>query len=80
MACTIRLFPQVISSKHEVPMLLKRQKPKEYGTCKTMEGHYKAGQTVAIVDDVLMTGGTFVEDIPVSCCQDFPNCVYLIGW
>ena len=50
-------------------MLLKRQKPKEYGTCKTMEGHYKAGQTVAIVDDVLMTGGTFVEDIPASCAH-----------
>ena len=61
-------------------MLLKRQKPKEYGTCKTMEGHYKAGQTVAIVDDVLMTGGTFVEDIPVSNCQDFPTCIYILGW
>ena len=55
----------MISTQHNVPMLLKRQKPKEYGTCKAMEGHYKEGQTVVIVDDILMTGGTLFEDIPV---------------
>ncbi len=47
-------------------MLLKRQKPKEYGTRREMEGHYEAGQRVLILDDVLMTGWTFVEDIEVK--------------
>lgn len=57
---------QALSIKHEIPMLLKRKKPKTYGTCQAMEGHYKAGDKVVLVDDVLMTGGTFIQDIPVS--------------
>ena len=31
-----------------------------------MEGHYSDHESVVVVDDVLMTGGTLVEDIPVS--------------
>ena len=46
-------------------MLLKRQRPKDYGTKKFFEGHYSKGQSVLVVDDVLMTGGTLVDDIPV---------------
>ena len=57
---------QALSIKHEIPMLLKRKKPKSYGTCQAMEGHFSEGDQVVLVDDVLMTGGTFVEDIPVS--------------
>ena len=46
-------------------MLLKRKVPKTYGTCQAMEGHYEPGDRVVLVDDVLMTGGTFLQDIPV---------------
>jgi len=53
-----------LSTKYEIPMLLKRKAPKTYGTCKAVEGHYKEGQSLIIIDDVLMTGGTFIEDIP----------------
>eukprot|EP00914_Ancora_sagittata_P012978 GHVO01025127.1.p1 GENE.GHVO01025127.1~~GHVO01025127.1.p1 ORF type:complete len:229 (+),score=21.08 GHVO01025127.1:2-688(+) len=54
-----------LSTKHNVPMLLKRKRPKDYGTKQFFEGHYKAGQKVVILDDVLMTGGTIVDDVPV---------------
>ncbi|ELT91051.1 hypothetical protein CAPTEDRAFT_174437 [Capitella teleta] len=54
-----------LSTKYNVPMLLKRKRPKDYGTKQFFEGHYRADQKVVIVDDVLMTGGTIVEDIPV---------------
>ena len=39
---------------------------KAYGTKKLVEGAYKKGDRVLLVDDVIMTGGTLVEDIPVS--------------
>ena len=60
---------QCLSTKYEIPMLLKRKSPKKYGTCKAIEGHYRAGQKLLIIDDVLMTGGTFVEDIPVGALR-----------
>ena len=46
-------------------MLLKRKEAKKYGTKKVMEGHFKQGQKIVIVDDVLMTGASLVEDIKV---------------
>ena len=47
-------------------MLLKRQDIKTYGTGRLIEGHYKSKDVVLLVDDVLMTGGTFLKDVPVS--------------
>lgn len=52
-----------LSTKHDIPMLLKRKAPKKYGTCKSIEGHFKKGDKVLIIDDVLMTGSTFLEEI-----------------
>ena len=46
-------------------MLLKRQSVKTYGTCKLFEGHHRKGDRVLLVDDVIMTGGTLIKDIPV---------------
>jgi len=51
-------------------MLLKRQEAKKYGTCHILEGSYEKGDRVIMVDDVLMTGGTLVDDIPVSLLVD----------
>ncbi|CAH1773530.1 unnamed protein product [Owenia fusiformis] len=53
-----------ISTKKDIPMLLKRQEQKNYGTKKMMEGIYKSGDKVILIDDVLMTGGTFIKNIP----------------
>lgn len=47
-------------------MVLKRQQPKKYGTKNLLEGHFKNGDDVLLIDDVIMTGGTIVEDVPVS--------------
>ncbi|XP_013379531.1 uridine 5'-monophosphate synthase isoform X2 [Lingula anatina] len=44
-------------------MLLKRKEQKSYGTKKTLEGHYKDGDRILIVDDVVMTGGALLETI-----------------
>ena len=46
-------------------MLLKRKEKKNWGTKQTMEGHYKHGDTVMIVDDVIMTGGCLNDDVKV---------------
>lgn len=65
-------------------MLLKRQQPKQYGTKRFFEGHYTKQQKVLIIDDVLMTGGTLVDDIPVStepyklCCVTNHNFLILM--
>ncbi len=43
------------------PMLYARKEAKEYGTRKRIEGDYAAGQTVALLDDVITNGGAKLE-------------------
>jgi len=45
----------------ELPMLYPRKEAKEYGTRKRVEGLFEAGQTVAVLDDVITTGGAKLE-------------------
>ena len=54
-------------------MLLKRKETKSYGTKRLFEGNWKKNSTVAIVDDVLMTGGTLIDDIPVMSLHPTPE-------
>jgi uridine monophosphate synthetase len=44
-----------------LPMLYARKEAKEYGTKRLIEGSYEAGQTVAVLDDVITTGGAKLE-------------------
>ena len=44
-----------------LPMLYARKEAKEYGTRKRIEGEYAAGQTVALLDDVITDGGAKLE-------------------
>jgi len=47
-----------LSLATELPMLIVRvEKPKEYGTAKQIEGEFLAGEKVVIVEDVVTTGG-----------------------
>ena len=41
-----------------IPSFIVREQPKEHGTKRQIEGHFKAGSRVAIVDDVITTGGS----------------------
>ena len=60
------LLFQYLSTSRDIPMLLKRQHVKSYGTGRLIEGHYRDTDVVLLIDDVLMTGGTFLKDVPVS--------------
>tara|TARA_Y100000389_G_C17279839_1_gene422367 strand:- start:228 stop:791 length:564 start_codon:yes stop_codon:yes gene_type:complete len=44
-------------------LIYSRNKKKEYGTKKLVEGRYREGQRVIIVDDVITTGGSLKESI-----------------
>jgi uridine monophosphate synthetase len=43
------------------PMIYPRKEVKAHGTRRLIEGHYEAGETVVIVDDILITGKSAIE-------------------
>jgi orotate phosphoribosyltransferase len=45
-----------VGLKTGIPFLLVRKKAKEYGTKKAVEGLFREGQTVVLIEDVLTTG------------------------
>lgn len=44
-------------------LIYSRNKKKEYGTKKLVEGRYRVGQRIIIIDDVITTGGSLKESI-----------------
>jgi len=46
-----------------IPSFIVREQPKEHGTRKKIEGHFIKGSKVAIVDDVITTGGSVLKAI-----------------
>jgi orotate phosphoribosyltransferase len=44
-----------------LPLLLVRKAAKEYGTTKRIEGRYEAGEKVAIVEDIVTSGGAAIQ-------------------
>ena len=46
-----------------IPAFIVREVAKEHGTMRQIEGHLKEGSRVAIVDDVLTTGGSVLKAI-----------------
>jgi len=55
-----------------LPSFIVREVTKEHGTKRQIEGHLKEGSRVAIVDDVLTTGGSVlkaIEAVEAAKCQ-----------
>ncbi len=46
-----------------IPSFVVREVAKEHGTKRQIEGHFKEGSRVAIVDDVITTGGSVIKAI-----------------
>lgn len=44
-----------------VPMIYPRREVKDYGTRASVEGEYRAGERVVLIDDVATSGGTKIE-------------------
>lgn len=55
-----------------IPAFIVRKEVKEHGTRRQIEGHLPAGSTVAIVDDVITTGGSIfraIEAVEAEGCR-----------
>jgi len=49
-----------------IPAFMVREVAKEHGTRKQIEGHLKAGSRVAVIDDVVTTGGSVFRAIEAA--------------
>lgn len=56
-----------ISLKTGIPMVYARKEVKEYGTKRAVEGVFKSGDRCAVIDDLITTGDSKIENIvPLS--------------
>ena len=54
-----------ISTKYNKPLVYFRDKQKEYGTQKLIEGQFNSTDRCVILDDVITTGGSIDESIEI---------------
>ncbi|MBI2842507.1 MAG: orotate phosphoribosyltransferase [Armatimonadetes bacterium] len=46
-----------------IPMIYPRKEAKDYGTARLIEGEFKKGERIVVVDDVITDGATKIESI-----------------
>jgi len=51
-------YANCLSQKHTIPMIMVRKEVKEHGTKKLIEGTFKPGQSVIVIEDTITTGGS----------------------
>lgn len=56
-------YASVISVMFNIPLLIMRKEQKEYGTKKLIDGDYKEGDMVIIIEDVVTSGGSVKDSI-----------------
>lgn len=54
-----------LSLDYNIPMVIIRKERKDYGTKKLIEGLYKEGQRCLMLDDVITTGSSLIENISI---------------
>jgi uridine monophosphate synthetase len=54
-----------ISHKWNIPQIYIRDNVKNYGLSKTIEGHYKQNDRLLLIDDVMTSGGSIKEKVPL---------------
>jgi orotate phosphoribosyltransferase len=57
------LLGGAVSMELDLPLVIVRKDAKGYGTARALEGELKAGEKVAVVEDVLTTGGAALAAI-----------------
>lgn len=46
-----------------LPFVIVRGEAKEYGTANRIEGHFEAGETICLIEDVVTSGGALAEAV-----------------
>lgn len=54
-------YASIISMLENMPMIFLRKETKKYGTKKLIEGEYKKGDKVVLIEDVITTGNSVIE-------------------